>query len=317
MTVLIDKRWSGQHGIGRYAREVYDRLTVDSRPLPVTGATASGWSALKQVPRGLIYSPGYGGFVRSDRQVLTIHDLIHLKVAWPGRAKYLAYYNLVIRPIVRRTGTVVTVSETSRLAVAEWISDDSVDVVNAGLGCSRAFHTIDDLPATSSPYVVFVGNLRRHKNLRVALEAMARVSDVEFRVLLPESEHAETRALAAALGVSERVHYLPRLSDTALAEQYRGAAATIMPSTLEGFGLPALESIMTGTPVLYWTGCAAVAETVGGRGWGMATADDAEEWAAGIRTAVDSRRRVLAPLPREYDWARTAARIDSVLTRLM
>ncbi|MGO3658797.1 MAG: glycosyltransferase, partial [Micrococcaceae bacterium] len=92
MTTWIDKRWACQHGIGRYATELYSRLTVDAQDLPVTGPTTPGPAAFKAVPKGLIYSPGYGAFMRAERELLTVHDLIHLKTAWPGRAKYLAFY---------------------------------------------------------------------------------------------------------------------------------------------------------------------------------------------------------------------------------
>lgn len=71
MTLWIDRRWSGQHGIGRYAAEVYSRLSVRGEILQVSSPTAAGLSAFASVPKGLIYSPAtvrsFAQSVRSSR----------------------------------------------------------------------------------------------------------------------------------------------------------------------------------------------------------------------------------------------------------
>ena len=316
--VHVDTRWDGAHGIARYAREVVGRLDLPWRALPFDGSPSSPRDALRDVPAaaraGLVYSPGYNAFLRAPRQVLTLHDLIHLRVAWPGRAKYLAYYELVVRPVVRRAGVVITVSETSRHAVAEWLRDDRVEIVNAGIGCSAAFRPDVPPAASAHPYLMYVGNLRTHKNVPVVLAALRRVPDARLRMLIPRAEHEDARRLAESAGVASRVTLLAGLDDRELAGQYRGAAATLMPSTLEGFGLPALESIMTGTPVAYWAGCAAVAETARGRGMAVGEAHDEGEWAHAIEALLAGPRRVEPPSG--YDWEATAATVTATLRAL-
>lgn len=310
--IWVDTRWEGQHGIGRYAREVCTRLTVPWRSLGLEGSPASPTGALAQVPPGLVYSPGYNGFRRAERQVLTLHDLIHLETAWPGRAKYLAYYNGVVKPVLKRSGVVITVTETSRQAISAWVRDPSVEIVNAGIGSSPAFRT-DVIPSEAAdPYLMYVGNLRAHKNVTVVLDAMSRVSASHLRMLIPEREHADARRLFAERGLTDRVRLLSGLSDDELAAHYRGAAATVMPSTLEGFGLPALESVMTGTPVLYWHGCPAVAETVERRGLAIEGAHDVEEWGDAIEDALTDPKRIDPPT-RAYDWDATAAVVNETL----
>lgn len=310
--IWVDTRWEGLHGIGRYAREVCSRLTVPWRSLDLDGSPASPAGALTRVPPGLVYSPGYNAFRRAERQVLTVHDLIHLQTSWPGRAKYLAYYNAFVKPVVKRSGVVITVSETSRRTVAAWLNDSSVEIVNAGLGSSPAF-CAEVMPADArDPYLMYVGNLREHKNIAVVLDAMTRVPSSRMRMLIPTSEHDVARRLFAARELSDRVELLTGLSDDELASHYRGAAATVMPSTLEGFGLPALESVMTGTPVLYWRGCSAVAETVGKRGQAIEDAHDAEEWGDAIEDALAAQQRIDPPA-RVYDWDATAATVSNLL----
>lgn len=313
MDLWVDTRWEGRHGIGRYAREVCSRLALPWRRLPVQGAPASPTDALSEVPEGVIYSPGYNAFLRADRQVLTIHDLIHLQTPWPGRAKYLAYYNAVVKRTVKRAGVVLTVSETSRAAITDWLKDPAVEVVNAGIGASPGFHT-SVTPATApTPYLMYVGNLRAHKNVRVVLDAIAQLPRARLRMLIPRDEHTLARRLFAERDVSQRVELLTGLTDDALAQHYRGAAATVMPSTLEGFGLPALESVLTGTPVIFSRSCMSVAETVGARGTAVASAGNVDEWRSAIDQALAAPVRVVPPPSRAYDWDTTASIVTAVL----
>lgn len=310
--IWVDTRWEGLHGIGRYAREVCSRLTVPWRSLELDGSPASPSRALVKTPPGLVYSPGYNGFLRAERQVVTVHDLIHLQTPWPGRAKYLAYYNAVVKPVVKRSGVVITVTETSRRAISEWLRDPSVEIVNAGIGSSPAFRANVTPSEATDPYLMYVGNLRAHKNVTVVLDAMTRVPSSHLRMLIPEREHADARRLFAERGLTERVRLLSGISDDELASHYRGAVATVMPSTLEGFGLPALESIMTGTPVLYWRGCPAVAETVEHRGSAVEGAHDIAEWADAIESAFIAPAHI-DELNHGYDWDATARTVSRTL----
>lgn len=318
--LLVDDRYRGEHGIGRYAREVLARVRPSWSTLGLPGSPHSPIDAFRALPgvsrSDVIYSPGYGALARAPRQILTVHDLIQLRAPWPARAKFLAYYNGPVRHTIRRAGVVLTVSETSARDIRAWIRDDRVRVVNAGNGCSAAFTTSGTARAADDPTLAYVGNLRHHKNVDVVLRALALVPGVRLRAVIPEREAAEARARAAAAGVTDRVEWLHGVDDAGLAELYRGAAATVMPSTMEGFGLPALESIACGTPVLFWRGCESVAEIVGTAGAAVDEADDAAAWAAAIRSTVDQPRRVVAPLER-FDWDRTASIVSDELERAL
>lgn len=318
-TLFVDDRYRGAHGIGRYAREVLARLEPDWQPLDLTGTPYSPTDAFRRLPGvgegDVVYSPGYGALVRAPRQILTVHDLIQLRSPWPGRAKFAAYYAGPVRHTIRRAGVVLTVSETSARDIRAWLRDDSVRVVNAGNGCSAAFRPDGPAQQDAEPYVMYVGNTRRHKNLEVVVRALALVPDLTLRAVLPESEIDTARAWAEAAGVASRVDLLHGVTDNRLAELYRGAVATVQPSTDEGFGLPALESISCGVPVVFWPGCESVAEIVGDRGWAVPEAHDASAWAAALSAAVDARRRVEPPTG--YDWDRTAALISDELRRAL
>ncbi|GAA5204810.1 glycosyltransferase [Microbacterium jejuense] len=321
MTALyVDDRYRGAHGIGRYAGEVLPRLRPDWRPLGLDGNPHSPLDTFRGLPGvgrdSLVYSPGYGALLRAPRQVLTVHDLIHLQGPWPGRVKFAAYYGGPVRRTVRKTGLVLTVSETSARAIREWVRDDTVRVVNAGNGCSAAFRPDGPAESATEPYVVFVGNTRLHKNLDVVLRALTLAPDVRLRAVLPQQEVADAASRASAAGVADRVEWMHGVADDKLAALYRGASATVMPSTLEGFGLPALESVSSGVPVIFWGGCEAVAEIVGDRGWAMQSSRDAAEWAVALTDAVSARRRVDPPTG-QYDWDRTAAIVSDALEQAL
>ncbi|WP_336645777.1 glycosyltransferase family 4 protein [Microbacterium sp. USHLN186] len=318
--LYVDDRYRGSHGIGRYASEVLPRLRPEWRSLGLSGNAHSPLDAFRALPPlgrdSLVYSPGYGALVRAPRQILTVHDLIHLHTPWPGRVKFETYYRGPVRHAVRKAGVVLTVSQTSARAIREWVRDDSVEVVDAGNGCSVAFTVEGPADVRPDPYVVYVGNMRAHKNLDVVLRALALAPVLRLRAVVPQREVGAATVRATELGVERRVEWMHGLDDDRLAALYRGAAATVMPSTIEGFGLPALESVACGVPVLFWRGCEAVAEVVGARGWALDSSGDAEEWAAALTVATESSSRV-SPPSGAHDWDRTARIISDALERAL
>ena len=285
ISLAIDRRWNGNHGIARYGREVLSRLTIDSTPLAASARPGSPLDLL--LPRRAqgataIYSPGYNAGIARIPQYVTVHDLIHLAHAG---SRHRGYYENILKPAIRAAGTVFTVSETSADALREWLGDDSIDVVNTGNGCSASFRPKGESRSLSLPYVLYVGNLKPHKNFEVIPAALSRTRDVGLVVITSDVD--EAKSMAERYGVSDRTHYIDGASDEELASWYRGAEATIVPSKLEGFGLPALESLSSGTPVIYWAGCRSVAEICGTDGLAVEDADCVDGWLDAVQDAVD------------------------------
>lgn len=313
MVLVVDQRWSGNSGIGRYAKEVLPRLGIPSKNLNSGSSPASPVAALDRLPDDstLFYSPGYSGLaMTATRQVLTVHDLIHFMTPWPGRAKYILYYDAFLRPILVRSGLVFTVSDVSRIAIQEWIDNPNVEVVNTGNGCSSAFSKEGECISRSQPFYLYVGNLKRHKNVRTMLRAFARTRDSQLVCVVRDSR--TLMKMCSDFGISDRVSVVSGLSDEDLAKYYRGAKATILPSTLEGFGLPAIESLSCGTPVVYWKGCASVQEIVADRGVGVESSDDVAEWADALE--------LVDPLRERYDptsWDSVAGSVSATLSKVL
>lgn len=315
--ILVDDRWRGTHGIARFGVEVGRRLTTNHSVLRGPRNALSPLDLVNPFRlvlqrRDLVFSPGFNAGLTRATQLLTLHDLIHLSDANERDATKTLYYDHVVKPAVVRAGAVLTVSSTSRAAIREWLGD-AVDVIDVGNGCSDVFFTTS--PQQDRNGVLYVGNLKPHKNPRVAFAAVAALPGMPFTVVTSDVDVADR--LAAEHGITERTTVRTGVEDADLARLYGSAAALVMPSRLEGFGLPAAEALAMECPVVFWTGCRAVAEICEEQGVGVEDADDPKVWAVALQEAIDrgaggARSRVAE----RYSWSSVAGRVDAVLSRL-
>ena len=321
--IYVDDRRAGNHGIARFAREVLarlpDRVPVPVRRLPVRGSATTPVDCVRPGrlwpgSRDVVVSPGPNAGASRARQLVTVHDLIHLD---DGSRLKRRYYERVVRPQIVRTGSVLTVSDASRDAVAEWLGPAAervrVDVV--GNGCSSAFTPDGDAEAFDRPTLALVSNAKAHKNVEVVFRALAHHRELGLVVVGPAA--AAMTALAARAGVDDRVEVRHDVSDAELARLYRGSAALLMPSTREGFGLPVLEAMSCGTPAVFWAGCAPVAEIAAGTGIAVTGPTDDGEWAEAMDKAVrGGPLHMPEAWTRRYDWDRVGDRFAAAVREL-
>jgi glycosyltransferase involved in cell wall biosynthesis len=325
-TTWWDARWTGDHGIGRFQREIRARIQrplrdLTSGPRPGTPLDAL---YLTGYPRGtgLRVSPGFNAALRShSRQLLTVHDLIHLNHQGEASRLKRRYYSELVRPAIERTGVVMTVSNFTRAEIVSWLGIDPADVVVVGNGVSSAFLAHREPAAetreeSDPPMVLFVGNDKPHKRADLVFSAMRALPQYRLGVL--GLSLATVRELCDRSGYPpDRVDVHQHLTDLELARLYAGAVCTAIPSDYEGFGLPALEAAAVGCPVAYR--CDAVGEVLDDLGF-RADGDDAESFAAAVDRAATAGRE-LAPRLRlrasRFTWesaaAATAGAIDLVL----
>lgn len=279
--LYVDTRWRGNFGIARYSREVLQRINLGWKPLGLQSVPGSPRDLLTPRARSakaLIYSPGYNaGPSCRTRQLVTVHDLIHLHE--PG-LKYRPYYEHILAPAIKKAGTVLTVSETSARELESWLPNGTRIVVT-GNACAPIFAAPPEWQDPPAPTALFVGNLKPHKNVDVLLGAISELPEYQLTTVTPDPEALLARA--AKFGVRDRTISLSGVSDDVLVSLYRQATVTVVPSLLEGFGLPALESCRSGTPVLYWRGCKSVEEIVGRNGFAVESPSDRGEWANALQ----------------------------------
>ncbi|AFZ66504.1 glycosyltransferase family 4 protein [Deinococcus peraridilitoris] len=253
-SVLFDSRWIGQHGIGRFASELRVRLNTEDlvgRDPLSPGGLLDLERALWRRPRLAFFSPGFNApLTRRRHFFFTIHDLIHLRVPAESTRTKRLYYQRVVRPAVRMASRVFTVSEFSRREIITWAGVPEHQVVNVHNGVSRALSPHGAKHRQDRPYVLYVGNRKPHKNIPRLLEAFAHRYARDVTLVLTGDADAETEAHLARLRLRGDVQFAGSLCDQALARYYRGALALVMPSLYEGFGLPPLEAMACGTPVV-------------------------------------------------------------------
>ena len=189
----------------------------------------------------------------------------------------------------------VAVSEFSKREVVELagVDADRIDVVPNAL--EPVFRSDGD--AAEGEYVLAVGTLEPRKNLARVVEATAQAG-VELRLV-----GAPGWGDSGVAG--KHVTWLGRIEDEELAAAYRGARSLVFPSLYEGFGIPALEAMACGTPVV--TSAGSAMEEVVGEAAILVDPLDVASIAAGIETA-DRQRGELVPLGLErashYTWER-------------
>lgn len=318
--LYVDQRWVGKHGIGRFSYEVSSRLRFPYESLTTKGSPVSPFDVISPARLRLrsddsVYSPGYNAGVTRATQYLTLHDLIHLEGGGARSLLLRAYYERVVRPTVERAGSVFTVSETSARVIQDWLGNSSVRVVNVGNGCSDIFTPAEVNQLKTREYFLYVGNLKSHKNFGVLLRALQVRPEYSLVAIINDAEAAESTIYEA--GVSAQVNVVSGVSDAELADYYRGSLGLLMPSTSEGFGLPAVESLSCGRPVVYSKSCLSVAEIVGEHGVAVDRELDAEGWAEAMDGLLEVQESFNPPSKSwrdQYRWSAVAANVSDHLT---
>lgn len=254
--------------------------------------------------------------------VVTVHDLIHLRFPGffpPGAALYA---RLVAGAAVARAEVVLTVSEFTRQDLLERLGASPERVVVTPLAAGAGIARPDDATLTAfrvrhglpTGYVLYVGARKRHKNLERLLHAWAVIpvaSRPELVLAGPPwtVEHPLAR-LARDLGVTASVRFVSAGDETTLSALYAGAGLLVQPSLCEGFGLPPLEAMACGTPVLA-SDAGSLPEVVADAGL-QVSPHDTEAWANAVVRLLEDRELRATCIERGfrraagYSWATTA-----------
>lgn len=263
------------------------------------------------------------------QRVVTIHDLIPLHhpetLSWAGRQYFQAMATALVPGKANR---VLTISEwTRRDLVSRGVQPERI--VAIPLGIDEAFaeplppetvrRHLDRLGVTP-PYVLYAGQWKAYKNVGVLLEAFAALlsrhdgtSPRPTLVLLGRPDpRSDVPDKVRRLGLEDKVIIPGYLADEeAVVALYQGARCFAFPSRHEGFGLPPLEAMAAGTPVVC-TNRTALAETVGTDAL-LVEPDDVIEWTLALEQALwhTERRTGLIRAGRKraarYSWQRTVA----------
>ena len=194
--------------------------------------------------------------------VVSVHDLSYLAYPQSVSPRVRLMLSTLVPMSVRRAARVIAISAFTRqdLVTRYGIVEEKISVIHLAAG--PAFRVLDDagrqrLPeGVSEPYVLAVGNLEPRKNLARLIEAFAAVArepGVSAKLVLVGKSKGQTASLArlvAQHGLRERVVFTGFVDEDQLVLLYNRAALFIYPSLYEGFGLPPLEAMACGCPVV-------------------------------------------------------------------
>lgn len=326
--LYFDHRWCAPHGIGRFATEVRQRL-VGFADLPIGGSPTSPIDActlarwLGRSGAKTFFTPGFNVPAWSKCNIVTtVHDLIHVHFRDEASVLKTAYYRYVQRPVIRRSPVTLTVSEFSRQQIIQWYGVDEDRVVVVGNGVSEDFTAEGPAAANDRPYFFYVGNAKPHKNVNALLHAfsmLSRTEDVALKLVMKPNDDLLGRV--ADLSIANRVEFLTGLSDSQLAALYRGASALVLPSYFEGFGLPIVEAMACGCPVI-GANRTSIPEVAGKAGL-LFEPDDHEQLADAMKRMLgesQERDTLVAhgtERAKEFQWAHVASKVQAALDPLI
>jgi glycosyltransferase involved in cell wall biosynthesis len=260
-------------GVERYGREILSRIGQHCR---LEATSHQGWRGhaweqfalpTKVMRDSLLWSPANTGPLLVRNQVLTIHDLSPLEHPEWFQAGFAAWYRLFLPVLASRVQKVFVPSEYVRKKVIRRFGVRNVIVTPNGVDPS-VFHpaakqTQMELPAC---YVLFVGSLEPRKNLHTLLRTWNEIKAYfkETWLLIAGTSGKVFKHVEVSREM-ERVHFLGYVDDKTLAGLYAHATSFVLPSQEEGFGLPALEAMASGAPVITSDG-GALPEVVGEAG---------------------------------------------------
>jgi glycosyltransferase involved in cell wall biosynthesis len=215
-------------------------------------------------PLDLFFFPTVYSFfpvLRRMPVIVGIHDTIadrSPQFSFSSRKADL-FWRAKVRLAIAQARTIVTVSEYSRRAIAEWfrIPADQIRVIQEA--ASPRFARCD-FPAPSRPFALYVGGISPNKNLARLIRAFCRTSAraAGARLVLVgdyssdgfKGNYSELRTLVGELGVEADVEFTGFIPDEDLTRLYNTCTVFVMPSLDEGFGLPAIEAMACGRPVV-------------------------------------------------------------------
>jgi glycosyltransferase involved in cell wall biosynthesis len=246
-----------------------------------------------------------------------------------GRSAFSVAYAAATRLAVRSAATLATLSAASQQDIRRFYRVELPAAAVLSAGVSRRWFSVTGRPRPAGldlpdRYILHVGAQRPHKNQRVLVEALAalrsELPDLGL-VLVGQPDPRcpdEVGELTATLGLSDRVRRYTHIDDQTLLGLYANAAVFAFPSLAEGFGLPVLEAMAAGLPVVA-SDAEAVQEAAGG-GAIIVPARAASEWARALARVLGDPQlaRVLTELGRavaaRHTWSRSAERALALLT---
>jgi glycosyltransferase involved in cell wall biosynthesis len=324
---------TGGYSAARSIRLQVSRVPTGRPPVRILWEQAFQPWAVRRARVDLLHGPAFVGPLASGcPSVVTFHDLSFLFYPQGFRRLNRTYLRTFGRLSAGRARRVIAVSESTKrdLVKCYGLPPDRIDVVYNGVDAGfrpmptdrvNAFRSREVLPER---FILFVGTLEPRKNVTRLIEAYARLPKGRPPLVLVGSKgwlYDEIFARVEALGLQDEVRFAGYVPADALPYWYNAAELLAYPSLYEGFGLPPLEAMACGTPVVTST-ASSLPEVVGNAGL-LVDPTDVEALAAAMERVLsepDLRRQMQAAglaRARHFSWETTARRTVETYRRAL
>jgi glycosyltransferase involved in cell wall biosynthesis len=277
------------HGIARYVFELLKCLAADQSGLEFfvivndgTPLEAMAWPAhmhlvhmrgswmslrqqwelpriLKAIKADLFHAPSFiAPFICPCRLVMTIHDLNHMVLPQFYTPYHLAYYQIFVRSCARRSEYILTVSQFSKDEIVRNLGIGEGKVFVTHNGVSENYRPVDDplrlayvrdLYELPERFILCLSNNKPHKNVHQLVRAYCH-ADIQIPLVLAcPVDHGIIR-IAESHGKKHLIYFSRFIDEEHLPSVYSMTHLFVYPSTYEGFGLPPLEALACGAPVV-------------------------------------------------------------------
>jgi glycosyltransferase involved in cell wall biosynthesis len=349
--ICINGKFFGQQitGTQRYARELIGQLDCllssgeqqismevlvpkDARSIPqytnlrvrTVGRTSGTLWEQVELPKyckgDILFTPSGGAPALHPRNVVTIHDAAVCAVPGGYSLVYRLWYRNLCRRVAQTAEHIFTVSDFSKSEIVKWYRAIPENVTVTYLGSEHFFRLEADHPALTrfgipGKYILAVGSHNPNKNFHRIVEAARHVGATGAHLVVAGGY--DNRVYRERMSLPDSVRVLGYVSDSELKALYESAECFVFASLYEGFGLPALEALSSGCPVVV-SHAASLPELFGGAAC-FCDPYEVEDIAAAIEQAIKLRRGRtdhLKAFARKFSWEKCAREILEVLRSL-
>jgi len=305
--------------------EVMETHGLDLEPVGVGALTGHGWEQL-ELPRhagsSMLLNLCNTGPVARRRQLVVLHDAGTLANPATYSLPFRSWYRWMFGGLMRRAGIVATVSKFSAGELMKRVGGraEGIELIQgAGDHILRAradTRVIERLGLARQPYVLAVGSRTPNKNFTGVARAAALLGELGYKVVAAGGSNS--RVFNGVELDNESLVLAGYVTDGELRALYEGAACFVFPSLYEGFGLPPLEAMLCGCPVIV-SDRASLPEVCGQAAL-YCNPDDPLDIAAKLRRVLTSYslqeelREAGRARAREFSWGRAATQLEDLLS---
>ena len=292
--LVVDCRMINKSGIGTYLKNILPGIILSDKyiltcmgyeelksfywidkvlfiPLksPILSFSEQIEMALKIPKCDIFWSPNWNIPllpIRAKNRVVTIHDVYHLanfNLFSSAKIRIVRFYMSFIK---KKYNKIITVSEFSKKEITKFTKIHPENIVVTYLGVDEKYSDEVILPNIEEEYILYVGNVKPHKNLKLSLEAFSMIKDKNIKFYIVGQRDGfktnDNTLNENIINLKDRVFFTGYVSDEELKNYYKNAKLFLFPSLYEGFGLPVLEAMKFKLPIIA-SGSTSIPEVAG------------------------------------------------------